>query len=73
MINCTEGKIPVRVTKDVGFNKLELISSENRKKAKIRMNNPDIIAGNYKLKEVFAEIGIIVHPEKMTNWYSIVK
>ena len=73
MIDCTEGKTSIRVTKDVGFNKLALISYENRKKAKIRMNNPNVIAGNYKLKEVFAEIGIIVHPEKMTNWYSIVK
>ena len=38
MIDCTEGKtINSSVTKDVGFNKLALISYENRKKAKIRM------------------------------------
>jgi len=34
MIDCTEGKTSIRVTKDVGFNKLALISYEIGKKLK---------------------------------------
>ena len=60
---------PTRVTRDAGISKLELMSSENRKKARERVRNPNIATGKYKLKELFGEIGIIVHPERMTNWY----
>lgn len=64
-----QGEKKVIVTKDVGFNKSELISPENRQKSRERMNNPNIASGKYKLKEIFADIGITVIPEKMTFWY----
>lgn len=61
------------VIKDNGFDKLKLISPENLKKSQERMENPDIVTGKFKLKELFAEIGIVVHPERMTNWYAYTK
>ena len=60
---------PTRVTRDAGVSKLELISPENREKARERVLDPNIVTGKYKLKELFGEMGIIVHPERMTNWY----
>lgn len=60
---------PVHVSRDAGYSKIESISPENRQKAKERMDNPDIVSGNYKLKELFADMGVVVHPERMTNWY----
>ena len=60
---------PVHVSRDAGYSKIESISPENRRKAKDKMDNPDIVSGNYKLKELFADMGIVVHPERMTNWY----
>lgn len=64
---------PVHVIKDNGFDKLKLISPENRRKARERMNDPNCVSGNHMLKELFAEIGIVVHPERMTNWYAYTK
>ena len=61
---------PIHVVKDNGFSMLELLSPENRKKARERMNDPDYVSEAYLLKELFGEIGIIVHPERMTNWYA---
>ncbi len=60
---------PVRVVRDAGYSKIKSISHENRKKALERVNNPNIVTGNYKLKELYEKIGIIVNPDKMTNWY----
>lgn len=62
-------KDSVYVSRDAGYSKIESISPENRRKAKDKMDNPDIVSGNYKLKELFADMGIVVHPERMTNWY----
>lgn len=60
---------PVMVTRDSGYDKLKLISPENRKKARERVLNPDIVTGKYGLKKLFGEIGIVVIPERMTMWY----
>ncbi len=60
---------PVIVSRDPGYSKSELLSPENRKHVKERVDNPNIVTGNYKLKELLLEIGILVNPEKMTNWY----
>jgi hypothetical protein len=60
---------PVHVSRDAGYSKVKSISPQNRRKAKERMDCPDVVTGNYKLKELYEKIGIIVHPERMTNWY----
>ena len=60
---------PTRITRDAGFSKLESISPENQRKIKQRIENPNIVTGKYKLKELFAKRGIVVIPERMTMWY----
>lgn len=64
-----QGEKEIRVTKDVGFDKVKIISPDNRQKVRERVKNPNIVAGRYLLKEIFADVGIIVIPEKMTMWY----
>lgn len=59
----------VQISRDGGYSKSKSISSESRKESRERIENPNIVAGRYKLKEIFAEIGIIVNPEEMTYWY----
>ena len=61
---------PIHIVKDNGFNKLELISPENRKKSRERMNDPNYVSHAYRLKELFCEIGIVVIPERMTWLYA---
>lgn len=60
---------PIHVIKDNGFSMIELLSSGNRKKSRERMNNPDYVPLPYIIKELFAEIGIVVYPERMTMCY----
>ncbi len=60
---------PVKVIRDAGYKKSKLLSPENRERYRKRVQNQNIVTGNYKLKELLSEIGIIVIPEKMTNWY----
>lgn len=60
---------PVIVSRDAGYSKVKLLSPENIEKSKRRINNPDIVTGKYKLKEIFAEVGIIVNPNAMTFWF----
>ena len=60
---------PIKVTRDSGYSKIKLISLENRQKAYENVCNPNIVTGRYRLKELFAKIGIVVIPEKMTMWY----
>ena len=60
---------PVKVVRDAGYRKDIILSSEYRKKSRERVENPNIVTGNYKLKELLSEVGIVVNPEKMTNWY----
>lgn len=43
---------PVRVSRDAGYSKAKLLSQENIEKSKERINNPDIVTGKYKLKEL---------------------
>lgn len=64
-----QGEKEICVTKDVGFDKANIISPKNRQKIRERVYDSNIITGRYKLKEIFADIGIIVIPEKMTMWY----
>lgn len=68
MYDYYNGSKVVQISRDGGYSKEKLISSENRSRAKEHMENPDIVIGNNKLKELFSEIGIVVNPEKMTNW-----
>ena len=67
------GEEPIRVIKDNGFNKSELLSPENRLKARKKMEDPNYISEEYRLKEFLGEIGIVVHPERMTIWYAFTK
>ena len=53
--------------------KIKLLSPENMKKSWERINNPDIVTGRYKLKELLEEVGIVVNPEAMTFWYKHTK
>lgn len=59
----------VKVVRDAGYKKDMVLSPEYRKEARERIENPNILAGNYKLKELLEEFGIVVNPERMTNWY----
>lgn len=61
---------PIIVCRDCGYNIVDLLTPENRKKARERMKNPNYVSEAYLFKEFFGEIGIVVHPEKMTNWYA---
>lgn len=70
MSNFQYDEEPVRVTRDSGYSKTELLSSENIRKSQERIENPNIVTGKYKLKELFADLGIVVIPERMTNWYA---
>ena len=69
MSNRDEMGKPVTVIRDAGYRKDRILSPEYRKKVRERIDNPDILTGNYKLKELLSELGIIVNPDKMTNWY----
>ena len=57
---------PVRVVRDAGYSKIKCLSPEFKKKSLERIKDP-----NYKsnLKKLYAKMGIIVNPDKMTNWY----
>ncbi|MBQ2654384.1 MAG: hypothetical protein IJF83_12585 [Methanobrevibacter sp.] len=60
---------PTSVTRDAGYSKIESISPENQSKIKKRIENPSILTGKYKIKEIFAKRGIVVIPERMSIWY----
>lgn len=57
---------PIIVSRDTGYNLVKLLSPEYRKKASERVVNQGLINSKYKLKEIFAEFGVIVNPEAMT-------
>lgn len=73
MTNFQYGEEPVIVSRDAGYSKIKLLSPENMKKSWERINNPDIVTGRYKLKELLEEVGIVVNPEAMTFWYKHTK
>ena len=60
---------PIRVSRDAGYSKIKSIAPEFRQKSIERMNNPNIAAGDWGLKEILAEVGIVVNPEKMTHLF----
>lgn len=64
---------PVIVSRDAGYSKIELLSEENIKQSRERIENPDIVTGRYKLKELLEEVGIVVNTEAMTFWYAYSK
>ena len=68
MTNFQYEEEPVIVSRDAGYSKIKLLSPENMKKSWERINNPDIVTGRYKLKELLEEVGIVVNPEAMTFW-----
>lgn len=69
MINKWEMGEPVLVVRDIGYSKAKLLSPQYMQKVKKRINDPTIPTGKYKLKELFAERGIIVNPKAMTFLY----
>ncbi|WP_292603946.1 hypothetical protein [Methanobrevibacter sp. UBA212] len=73
MTNFQYEEEPVIVSRDAGYSKIKLLSPENMKKSWERINNPDIVTGRYKLKELLEEVGIVVNPEAMTFWYKHTK
>lgn len=60
---------PVTVVRDAGYSKLLTLLPKNKLKAKKRVENPNFISGKAGIKELFAEIGITIHPEAMTYLY----
>lgn len=63
----------VIVSRDAGYSKIELISPENIRKSQERIDNPNVVTGGYKLKELLEEAGIVVNPEALTFWYKHTK
>lgn len=57
---------PVIVTRDAGYPIVELLTPENRKKARERVKDSNYKNSKYKLKELLVGRGIIVNPEAMT-------
>ncbi|MBQ7929006.1 MAG: hypothetical protein IJ287_09760 [Methanobrevibacter sp.] len=60
---------PTKVMRDAGYSKIKSISPKNKREIQERIENPNIVTGNYKLKELFSKRGITVIPDKMTMWY----
>jgi hypothetical protein len=73
MTNFQYEEEPVIVSRDAGYSKIKLLSSENIKRSQERINNPNIRTGRYRLKELLEEVGIIVNAEAMTFWYKHTK
>ena len=63
-------KDPVYVSCDAGYSKIESISPENRRKAKEMMDDPNTVTRIDTLNKLYSKMGVIVHPERMTNWYA---
>ena len=63
-------KNPVYVSRDAGYSKIKSIFPENRKKAKEMKDNGDAISRIDVLTELYSKMRVIVHPERMINWYA---
>ncbi|WP_298522355.1 hypothetical protein [uncultured Methanobrevibacter sp.] len=63
-------KDPVYVSRDAGYSKIESISPENRRRAKEMMDDPNTVTRIDTLNKLYSKMGVIVHPERMTNWYA---
>ena len=57
---------PIVVSRDAGYPIAELLTPENRRKARERVKSLNYVNSKFKLKELFGEIGIVVNPEAMT-------
>lgn len=57
---------PVIVCRDGGYPIVDLLTPENRKKARERIKNSNYVNSKYKLKELFATRGIVVNPDAMS-------
>ena len=57
---------PIIISRDMGHNILELLEPEYRERACEIVQSPDYVNSKYKLKKLFANIGIIVNPDAMT-------
>ena len=62
--------IPVHVSRDAGYSKIDSISPEKRNEAIEKKNNSNVKTRIDVLDELFSKMGVIVHPERMTNWYA---
>ena len=63
-------KNAVHVSRDAGYSKIESIFPENRRKAKNMMDGSNVVTRIDILNELYSKMGVIVHPERMTNWYA---
>lgn len=63
-------KDQVYVSRDAGYSKIESISPENRRRAKEMMDDPNTVTRIDTLNKLYSKMGVIVHPERMTNWYA---
>ena len=61
---------PVHVSRDAGYSKIDSISPEKRRKAKEMMDGPNTVTRIDTLNKLYSKRGVIVHPERMTNWYA---
>ena len=64
---------PVHVSRDAGYSKIESISPENRRKSKEMMDDPNAVTRIDTLNKLYSKMGVIVHPDRMTNWYAFTK
>lgn len=64
---------PVYVSRDAGYSKIESISLENRKKSKEMIDNPNTVTRIDALNKLYSKMGVIVHSERMSNWYVYTK
>lgn len=69
MTNFVYDEEPVHFCRDSGYNLVELITPENRKKARERAMNPNVCTGKYVLSNLLKKRGIKVIPDKMSFLY----
>ena len=63
-------KNPIRVVRDAGYNKAKSISPEYLEKIREKRKNGEIKSRIEVLDELYSKLGVVVHPERMTNWYA---
>ena len=61
---------PIIVSRDAGYSIAKTLDPENRKKARELVENRDYVNSKCKLKEIFAEFGVIVNPNAMTYLFN---
>ena len=63
-------KNPVYVSWDEGYSKIESISPENRRKAREMGDGLNVLTRIDILNKLYSKMEVIVHSERMTNWYA---